>query len=61
VEEDTHSQENGGRGKAHGDRCRPAQGGADGTAGRGTTGAAGALHDAEQQGRGPTGRVLLVG
>jgi hypothetical protein len=38
VEEDTHSHESGGRGKAHGDRCRPAQGGADGTAGRGTVG-----------------------
>jgi hypothetical protein len=53
VEEDTHSHESGGRGKAHGDRCRrvvallgpghgqPAQGGADWTAGRGTAGAAG--------------------
>jgi hypothetical protein len=38
VEEDTHSLESGGRGKAHGDRCRPAQGGADWTAGRGTAG-----------------------
>jgi hypothetical protein len=41
VEEDTHSHESGGRGKAHGDRCRPAQGGADWTTGRGTAGAVG--------------------
>jgi hypothetical protein len=51
VEENTHSHESGGRGKAHGDRCRrveallepgrgqPAQGGVDWTAGRGTAGA----------------------
>jgi hypothetical protein len=53
VEEDTHSHESGGQGKAHGDRCRrveallgpgrgqPAQGGVNWTAGRGTAGAAG--------------------
>jgi hypothetical protein len=49
VEEDAHSRESGGRGKAHGDRCRPAQGGADGQPG------------AEQQGRGSSGLVLLDG
>jgi hypothetical protein len=68
VEEDTHGHDSGGRGKAHGDRCRrveallgpgrdqPAQGGTDWIAGRGT---AGALLGAEQQGRGSSGRVLL--
>jgi hypothetical protein len=54
VEEDTHNCERGGRGKAHGDRCRAAQGGADGTAGRGTAGAAGCptsgVHGTRQQG-----------
>jgi hypothetical protein len=55
VEEDTHSHESGGRGKAHGDRCRPAQGGADWIAGRGTAGAAectaSGVHGTGQQGR----------
>jgi hypothetical protein len=54
VEEDTHSYERGGRGKAHGDRCRPAQGGADWPAGRGTAGTTGCstsgVHDTGQQG-----------
>jgi hypothetical protein len=54
VVEDTHSHESGGRGKAHGDRCRPAQGGADWTAGRGTAGAAecstSGVHGTGQQG-----------
>jgi hypothetical protein len=58
VEEDTHSHESGERGKAHGDRCRPAQGGADGTAGRGTAGAAecstSGVHGTGQQGRSVT-------
>jgi hypothetical protein len=61
MEENTHRHESGGRGKAHGDRCRrveallksergqPAQGGADWTAGRGTAGV------------GSSGRGLLDG
>jgi hypothetical protein len=55
VEEDTHRHESGGRGKAHGDRCRPAQGGADRIAGRETAEAAecsaSGVHSTGQQGR----------
>jgi hypothetical protein len=61
VEEDTHSHESGGRGKAHGDRCRRVEALLEpGAVSRHREARAG-QPGAEQQGHGSSGRVLLDG